>query len=112
MNGLETGEIEGAAYDTLFKQLCAEGALRTPEGRQVFAPFSFVSVLAGAYLAVEIIRRLHQGRVEAPFNYWKVSPWFTPITRLRQTRLTNPECEFCSDRVTREVAAALWGREG
>jgi hypothetical protein len=105
---LDTSDIEGAAYDTLFKQLCAEGALRTPEGQQIFAPFSFISVLAGTYLAIEIIRRLHQDRVEVPFNYWKVSPWFTPVMRLRQTRLTNPECEFCSNEITQKVSAELW----
>lgn len=106
--GLEPSEIEGVAYDTLFKQLCAEGALRTAEGRQIFAPFSFVSVLAGTYLAIELIRRLHQGRVEAPFNYWKVSPWFTPVTRLRQMRPTNPECEFCSNEIMQKVSTDLW----
>jgi hypothetical protein len=109
---LRADEIEGVSYDTLFKQLCAEGALRTSEDRQVFAPFSFVSVLAGTYLAIEYVRRVHQNRAETPFNYWKVSPWFTPITRLRQMRPTNPACEFCSDRVAREVAAGLWGQKG
>ena len=105
---LNADEIEGASYDSLFKQLCGEGALRTGEDRQVFAPFSFVSVLAGAYLAIEIIRRIHLGRVETPFNYWKVSPWFTPVMRLRQMLPTNLACEFCSDEIMRKVAADLW----
>lgn len=106
--GLKADEVEGIAYDTLFRQLCAEAALRTPEGRQVFAPFSFVSVLAGAYLALELVRRVHQNRVESPFNYWRVSPWFTPVTRLRDTRRANPKCDFCSDELKRQVAANLW----
>jgi hypothetical protein len=108
---LKADEVEGIAYDTLFKQLCAEAALQTAEGRQVFAPFSFVSVLAGAYLAIELVRRVQQKRVETPFNYWKVSPWFTPVTRLRQTRLTNPKCTYCSDRIRQKVANDMWGRE-
>lgn len=100
--------IIDASYDTLFRQLCAEKALLTAEGRQVFAPFSFVSVLAGTYLTLELVRRLHQKRVEAPFNYWKLSPWFTPVTRLRQMHETNPECECCSNQLMRKVAAELW----
>lgn len=105
---LKANEIEGAAYDSLFKQLCGEGALLTVEDRQIFAPFSFVSVLAGTYLAIELVRRIHQNEVEAPFNYWKVSPFFTPITRLRQMRPTSPACEFCSDEIMRKIAADFW----
>jgi hypothetical protein len=55
---LKAQEIEGTAYDSLFKQVCAEGALKASEDRQIFAPFSFVSVLAGVYLAVELLRRV------------------------------------------------------
>lgn len=101
-------EVEGIAYETLFKQLCAEAALQTAEGRQVFAPFSFVSVLAGTYLAIELVRRVHQNRVEAPFNYWRVSPWFTPVARLKDTRHADPKCGFCSDEIRRQVATNLW----
>src|SRR5215213_9157116 len=80
---LKADEVDGIAYETLFKQLCGEAALQTAEGRQVFAPFSFVSVLAGTYLAIELVRRVYQNRAEAPFNYWRVSPWFTPVARLK-----------------------------
>jgi hypothetical protein len=33
--------ITGIAFDSLFRQLCAEQALATPEGRQIRAPFAF-----------------------------------------------------------------------
>lgn len=108
---LKAAEIEGKSYDTLFKELCGEAALRTAEDRQVFAPFSFVSVLAGTYLAIELVRRISQGRVETPFNIWKASPWFTPITRLRRTLPTNPACEFCRDEITQKIAAEFWAGE-
>lgn len=105
---LKADEVEGIAYETLFKQLCGEAALQTAEGRQVFAPFSFVSVLAGTYLAMEIVRRVHQNRAEIPFNYWRVSPWFAPVARLKDTRHADPKCGFCSDKIRRQVAASLW----
>lgn len=44
---LDSAVITGIAFDSLFRQLCAEQALATPEGRQVLAPFAFVSAWAG-----------------------------------------------------------------
>ncbi len=35
---IQPAAIEGMAYDSLFKQLCAEQALKSAEGKQVFAP--------------------------------------------------------------------------
>ncbi|MDO9440408.1 MAG: ThiF family adenylyltransferase, partial [Beijerinckiaceae bacterium] len=48
--------IVGLAFDSLFRQLCSEQALATPEGRQVLAPFAFVSAWAGVLQAVETMR--------------------------------------------------------
>ncbi|MEI9922774.1 MAG: hypothetical protein WDN50_03610 [Bradyrhizobium sp.] len=54
--GLDEVALVGKAFDSLFKQLCAEQSLLSPTGEQVLAPFAFVSNLAGALLALELAR--------------------------------------------------------
>jgi hypothetical protein len=102
-------EIEGLAYDTLFKQLCGQQLLTSPNGAQVLAPFGFVSALAGALLAIEFARRTARRDAANPFNYWRVSPWTAPVMALRQTNLPHPRCTFCSEPVLVDVARKLWG---
>lgn len=108
IQGIEASALIGIAYDTLFKQLCGEGALRTLEGRRVVAPFAFVSVLAGTFLALEVLRRTGSGRNSVDFNYWRVSPWHSPLGRRRVFRPPQQGCEFCGNPVLRFVNAALW----
>jgi hypothetical protein len=105
---LKPEEVEGKAYDSLFKARCAEGKLLVAADRQVLAPFCFVSVLAGAYLALEFVRRINAGRIVAPFNYWRLSPWHPPVAALRAMRPIATDCEYCSESAMRETAAALW----
>ena len=100
--------LEGLAYDSLFKQLCGQGSLKTAEDRQVLAPFGFVSVLAGILLAIEIARRVGAPNIDRPFNYWRVSPWRSPVPRLRQLRGTAPKCEFCHEPLLRKLASTMW----
>jgi hypothetical protein len=106
---LRQEDLVGLAYDSLFKQLCGHGVLRTAADRQVLAPFAFVSVLAGTYLALECVRRL-QPHPERLFNYWRASPWCSPITRLRTWRPKNLRCAFCTQEVLQRVTRELWGR--
>ena len=101
-------KIEGMAYDSLFKQLCAEKALKTPEGRQVLAPFAFVSSLAGALLVVEMLR---SDAGAAQTNYWQVDPWGEPRGRLRVRRPRVPDCEFCSKPYALSIVNELWGKK-
>jgi hypothetical protein len=61
--GLTEESLVGEAYDSLFKSLCAQAALRSADQQQVFAPFAFVSALAGALLAIETVRRAGGGTV-------------------------------------------------
>lgn len=104
--GIDPQAIVGKAYDSLFKQLCAEQTLITPEGKQVLAPFAFVSNLAGALLVVELLRsQLHA----APTNYWTVDPWGLPMARLRRLRPKITDCEFCSLPDVDRIARDLWG---
>lgn len=106
---VEASTIVGKAYDTLFKELCSAQALLTSEGRQVLAPFAFVSALAGVLLVIELMRSNHQ---TATTNYWTVDPWGAPIGRLRRLRPRVPDCEFCADDDARSLAHSLWTRSG
>lgn len=101
----------GTAYDSLFKALCSIGQLKQADGTQVLAPFSFVSVLAGTYLALELSRRVWGKNAAQPFNYWRVSPWHSPVVNLRQTRSRLATCEFCSQPTLRVVCEQLWGSD-
>jgi molybdopterin/thiamine biosynthesis adenylyltransferase len=105
--GLTAATLEGEAYDSLFKALCAKAALRTEGDRQVFAPFAFVSALAGAFLAIETVRRLAGDG--ATFNLWKISPWLPFIPRLQRQIPASPTCPVCGETVFREIAQQLWG---
>lgn len=99
--------IVGKAYDSLFKELCAAQALKSNEGRQVLAPFSFVSALAGCYLVVELLR-LMDG--VGTTNYWTADPWGVPSGRRRVARPRHADCEFCSRTEVHTVAEQLWGQ--
>jgi hypothetical protein len=105
--GLTAGALIGEAYDSLFKSLCAQAALTTPEDHQVFAPFAFVSVLAGTLLVIDLARRLNGEDLKS--NYWTVSPWFPFSSRLRREIEAFPECEVCSVPVIQAVTEELWG---
>ena len=97
----------GLPCDTLFKQLCGEGLLRLTPDKQVLAPFAFVSVLAGALLAVELVRQL-AGDQSPNDNYWRVSAWAPPLAALRSQRKRRSGCEFCESSELREVSTILW----
>jgi hypothetical protein len=103
--GITASQIEGKAYDSLFKQLCGQQALKTPEGRQVLAPFAFVSGLAGALLVVEMLR-FKAGLASS--NYWQVNPWGAPIALLRKTYPRADDCDFCSKPEFLKFAQEHW----
>ena len=107
---LRAANLIGIAYDTLFKTLCAEGQLQTPEGKRVIAPFAFVSVLAGTLLALEVVRRLGPGCHSQDFNYWRLSPWHPVDHRRRITRHKQADCVFCGDPILKRVNLDIWGR--
>jgi hypothetical protein len=103
---LTADSLEGEAYDSLFKALCAKAALKSSEGRQVFAPFAFISALAGALLAIETVRRLSG---ESPtFNLWKISPWSPFLTKLQRQISANPSCVVCGSSIYRQVTQQVW----
>lgn len=101
-------QLKGQAYDSLFKALCSEATLRTAEDRQVLAPFAFVSVLAGLYLAVEVVRRNVLGTAASTYNYWRLSPWHAPVADLKQLRPRNAQCELCGQPALLRAVVDLW----
>lgn len=109
---LDSAKLVGTAYDTLFKTLCATGQLGVDEGRTILAPFSFVSVLAGSYLALELVLRASATDTTLPFNYWRASPWTSPVFELRAVRPARPQCETCAEPTIRATVGQLWGQDG
>lgn len=105
-DGVSAAAVEGMAYDSLFKQLCAEQALKSSEGKQVLAPFAFVSALAGSLLVIEMLRA--KGGL-ASTNYWQIDPWGAPIGRVRSLRPRMTDCEFCSKSHFVAIADKIWG---
>lgn len=102
--------ILGKAIDSLFRELCASQALKSPEGEQVFAPFAFISNLAGALLAIELMRVY--GTADDPAtNYFAISPWRPPNPMMRRRRPKVPECEVCSKKQFAEAMSLVWGDE-
>lgn len=99
----------GEAFDSLYKKLCSAEKLQSSSGKQVIAPFAFVSVLAGAMLVLEIIRR-HAKDHSDPSNIWRLSPWHPPIPDLRQTLSRRAHCESCGRPVLRNIQAEFWPR--
>jgi hypothetical protein len=101
-------ELEGQAYDSLFKALCGETKLKISENRQVLAPFAFVSALAGIVLAVEVARRLIVGDPVPAYNYFRYSPWAPPVSDLKQMWKRNNSCDFCSQAALVKIAERMW----
>ena len=102
-------EIEGLAFDTLYKQLCGSAQLKSVSGEQVVAPFAFVSVLAGALLLLEIIRQVHEGDMDRLSNEWRVNPWRPPVPQMRDLRPRREACDCCSRIELQRENARLWG---
>lgn len=105
---LTAERIEGLPFDTLYKQLCSSARLKALGGQQVVAPFGFVSVLAGALLLLEVIRRQARSFAEDT-NDWRLSPWRPPVPEMRQRRQRFESCECCGRPELRRVNAMLWG---
>jgi hypothetical protein len=105
---LRNEELEGRAYDSLFKELCAAGQIGVEEGRTVLAPLAFVSLLGGVQLAVEVVRRIASACVAGRYSTWRLSPWATPVPELRDLISRRPDCDCCGRREIRETVESIW----
>lgn len=108
---LNAESIKGMAMDSLFRQLCGTGDLLDAKVEQVLAPLAFVSNLAGALLAVELIRAELGGLQRYGTNYLFLSPWAPPSRHARRHKSKQSACEFCSDKLTQEVMKTAWPDE-
>ena len=106
--GIDAEALVGKAFDSLFKQLCAEQALLSPTGEQVLAPFAFVSSLAGALQTLELARFESGARAADGKNYLFASPWFPPHALLRRTRAKLTGCDVCGPSTYDQVLKAVW----
>lgn len=102
-------DLVGLACDSLFKELCGAGLLGIDSGQQVLAPLAFVSVLAGALLALEFVRRHADPSRAAAFNEWHVSPWCAPQLALQRSRPSRSGCKVCGQPAVTQVISELWG---
>jgi hypothetical protein len=107
---LRLEDIEGRAYDSLFKAVCGTGQIGVEEGRTVLAPLAFVSLLAGAHLAIEFVRRVAARAVAEPYSTWRLSPWATPVPELQNLVATRPDCTCCGRSEIQDAVNALWCR--
>lgn len=108
---LNADEIEGMAMDSLFRQLCGTGDLLDAKVEQVLAPLAFVSNLAGALLAIELLRADSGGVQKYGENYLNLSPWTPPFKLARRHKGKQSACEFCNGKHTEELMKALWPDE-
>jgi hypothetical protein len=108
IHGVEAGEIEGVAVTSLYKELCAAAALKSAAGEQAFAPFAFVSNLAGVLLAVELLRFEADRDAARSASYLTLDPWSPPHGRARRPRGKRSDCEFCSDDDNLTIMATIW----
>lgn len=105
---LEAKNLIGRAFESVFRQLCSAGTLRT-HGRDVLAPFSFVSGLAGVLLYFEVVKSLRRdvfGKYQQ-YNYTQINPFYPPNPEFRQLRGSTAKCQ-CQDPSVRRVFEGLW----
>jgi len=99
--------IAGLPFDTVFKQVvCSSARIQVGPAENVLTPFAFVSVLAGTYLAIEVVRR--SARPNGDWNLWRLSPWSQPLPQLRRFNPRNVHCEFCSKPELLRAAESIW----
>jgi surfactin synthase thioesterase subunit len=94
------------SFDSLFKKLCGEKIITNSAGAQALAPFAFVSNLAGALLALELLR-FCSPRTK-PTNYFFVGAWNAPVKAARRIIPKNSSCEFCSDPLKIKIMKEKW----
>ena len=109
--GLHSNLVEhdliGKAFDTVYKDQCGAGALKNAAGQQAVAPLAFISNLAGALLALELVRfEINQS---ASSSYMALSPWHQPSVHARRSAARKDSCHFCGpDKNGRKVLMDVW----
>jgi len=109
--GLHSNLVEhdliGKAFDTVYKDQCGAGALKNAAGQQAVAPLAFISNLAGALLALELVR--FEVNQSASSSYMALSPWHQPSAHARRSAARKDSCHFCGpDKNGKKVLLDLW----
>ena len=102
---LHATDLVGVALDSLFREMCSAQALTLPGQEQVFAPFAFISTLAGCLMVIELLR-FEAG--ESRTNYFFTDPWLPPRTATRRRHGIVVDCEFCSKPRNLQAMEAVW----
>lgn len=104
---LDAAALIGTAFDTVYKAQCGQGALLTVAGQQAVAPLAFISNLAGALLALELVR--FDAHPEASRStYMTLDPWRPPHAHARRYPPRNSSCEFCAGTSGLTALQAVW----
>lgn len=100
--------LVGRAFDSVFRDLCGAGQL-TVDDHVVLAPFPFISVLAGALLYLEVVKRAN-AEIFRPFldvNYTRLNPLQQPNVALRLARSARSDCR-CQTPRFRAAFKTIW----
>lgn len=104
---LTAEELVGRAFDSVFRRLCGDGDLRVGD-HVVLAPLPFTSVLAGALLYLEFVRRRNINAFGMPTaNYARLASTHVPNPAFRRMRPSSPRCR-CQDARFRALHQRLW----
>jgi molybdopterin/thiamine biosynthesis adenylyltransferase len=105
---LKAADLEGKAFDTVYKEQCGGGALKNAAGQQAVAPLAFISNLAGALLALELVR-FEKSTANPRSNYSAISPWHAPSIHTLRHPARKPGCSFCgADKNGPAVLKVVW----
>jgi molybdopterin/thiamine biosynthesis adenylyltransferase len=104
---LDEAALLGKAFDTVYKEQCGQDVLLTAAGKQAVAPLAFISNLAGALLALELVRYDAPPLIKGS-TYMTLDPWRPPTAHARRNPARNPECEFCASGRGLPAMRAVW----
>ncbi len=102
---LNADALVGQSFESLFKARCGQDEINSHAIGQALAPFAFIPNLAGALLAIELLR-VNAGRMDT--NYMTLSPWAPPHVFTRSAQPKESKCEFCSDDLAQGLLQKIW----
>lgn len=102
---LNAEALVGCSFDSLFKARCGEVRKDSAALDQALAPFAFIPNLAGALLAVELLRA-NASLMET--NFMSVSPWAPSHGRSRRYASKDESCEFCMNEDAQAFLRSCW----
>lgn len=95
--------------DTLYaREYCGSGKLTDKEtGEVVIAPISFISVLAGVFLAGELVKDRYFPLYKIN-NTFQINTFGRPVSQMHSYKNSDPKCFYCNDEVYKAVYKEKW----